>query len=211
MRSVRTLAVAVLSVLAAYDISLAGEPKPGGIFRIYHRDSPGNASIHEGATYSVNIPFMPIYSNLVIFDQHIAQNSVDTIRPELAESWAWSGDNKTLTFKLRHDVKWHDGKPFTSADVKCTFDMLMGKSPAEVPPEPAQVLVRRGQRRHDQRRLRGVVQFEATAAGAVVAAGLGLYADLSLPCVAGRHAHQARSAPARSNSSSSRPTSRSSS
>jgi peptide/nickel transport system substrate-binding protein len=128
MRSVKTLAVAALSVLAAYDVSLAGEPKPGGIFRIYHRDSPGNASIHEGATYSLNVPFMPIYSNLVIFNQHVAQNSVDTIQPELAESWAWSGDNKTLTFKLRHDVKWHDGKPFTAADVKCTFDMLMGKS-----------------------------------------------------------------------------------
>src|SRR6202795_3539429 len=71
---------------------------------------------------------MPVYNNLVIFDQHIAQNSVDTIRPELAESWAWSSDNKTLTFKLRQGVKWHDGKPFTSADVKCTFDMLMGKS-----------------------------------------------------------------------------------
>jgi peptide/nickel transport system substrate-binding protein len=136
MRSVRTLAVAVLSVLAVCGVSLAGEPKSGGIFRIYHRDSPGNASIHEGATYSVNIPFMPIYSNLVIFDQHIAQNSVDTIRPELAESWAWSGDNKTLTFKLRHDVKWHDGKPFTSADVKCTFDMLMGKSPQKFRQNP---------------------------------------------------------------------------
>ena len=48
--------------------------------------------------------------------------------PDLAESWAWSSDNKKLTFKLRQGVKWHDGKPFTSADVKCTFDMLMGKS-----------------------------------------------------------------------------------
>ena len=128
MRSVQALAVAVLSVLTIGDVSRAAEPKSGGIFRIYHRDSPGSASIHEGATYSVNIPFMPIFNNLVIFDQHIAQNSTDTIRPELEESWAWSGDNKTLTFKLRKDVKWHDGKPFTSADVKCTFDMLMGKS-----------------------------------------------------------------------------------
>src|SRR6476620_2555421 len=110
MRSVKTLAVAVLCWLSAYDVSLAEGPKAGGILRMYHRDSPGSASIHEGATYSLNVPFMPIYSNLVIFDQHIAQNGGDTIRPELAESWAWSGDKKTLTFKLRHDVKWHDGK-----------------------------------------------------------------------------------------------------
>ena len=128
MRSVQALGVAALVLLALPDPSFAGEPKSGGIFRIYHRDSPGSASIHEGATYSFNVPFMPIFNNLILFDQHKAQNSVDTIVPELAESWAWSGDNKTLTFKLRKDVKWHDGKPFTSADVKCTFDMLMGKS-----------------------------------------------------------------------------------
>jgi peptide/nickel transport system substrate-binding protein len=136
MRSVKTLAVAALCWLSAYDVSLAEGPKPGGVLRMYHRDSPGGASIHEGATYSLNVPFMPIYNNLVIFDQHVAQNSIDTIRPELAESWAWSGDNKTLTFKLRHDVKWHDGKPFTSADVKCTFDMLMGKSPQKFRQNP---------------------------------------------------------------------------
>ena len=128
MRSVHALGVAALVMLALPDPTVAGEPKSGGIFRIYHRDSPGSASIHEGATYSINIPFMPVFNNLVIFDQHIAQNSVDTLRPELAESWAWSGDGKVLTFKLRKDVKWHDGKPFTSADAKCTFDMLMGKS-----------------------------------------------------------------------------------
>ena len=128
MRSVRALAVAALSVLAAYDVALAGEPKQGGILRIYHRDSPGSASIHEGATYSVNVPFMPVFNNLVIFNQNVAQNSVDSIVPDLAESWAWSSDNKTLTFKLKQGVNWHDGKPFTSADVKCTFDMLMGKS-----------------------------------------------------------------------------------
>jgi peptide/nickel transport system substrate-binding protein len=128
MRSVRALAVAALCWLSAYDVSLAGEPKSGGILKMYHRDSPGSASIHEGASYSFNVPLMPIFNNLVIFNQHVAQNSVDTIAPELAESWAWSDDKKKLTFKLRKDVKWHDGKPFTSADVKCTFDLLMGKS-----------------------------------------------------------------------------------
>jgi peptide/nickel transport system substrate-binding protein len=128
MRSMRGLAAAALSLLAIFGAAQAGEPKQGGILRIYHRDSPANASIHEGATYSVNVPFMPVFNNLVVYKQDVAQNSMDTIVPELAESWAWSADNKTLTFKLRQGVTWHDGKPFTSADVKCTFDMLMGKS-----------------------------------------------------------------------------------
>src|ERR1700738_1828277 len=127
MRSVQVLAATMLSWLAAAGSVHAAEPKQGGVLRMYHRDSPGSASIHEGATYSVNVPFMPIYNNLVLYNQNIAQNSIDSIVPDLAESWAWSTDNKTLTFKLRQGVKWHDGKPFTSADVKCTFDMLMGK------------------------------------------------------------------------------------
>jgi peptide/nickel transport system substrate-binding protein len=127
MRSVQALAAAILSLLTV-SAAPAAEPKQGGIFRIYHRDSPASASIHEEATYSVNIPFMPVFNNLVIYKQDVKQNSLESIVPELAESWAWSGDNKTLSFKLRQGVKWHDGKPFTSADVKCTFDMLMGKS-----------------------------------------------------------------------------------
>src|SRR3982074_2441315 len=128
MRSVRALAAIVLSLLAVCDVALAAEPKQGGSFRVYHRDSPGSASIHEEATYSTNVPFMPVFNNLVIYKQDVAQNTMESIVPELAESWAWSGDNKTLSFKLRQGIKWHDGKPFTPADVKCTFDMLMGKS-----------------------------------------------------------------------------------
>ena len=127
MRGVRALAAVMLSLLAVSTAATA-EPKQGGILRMYHRDSPGSASIHEGATYSINVPFMPVFNNLVIYKQDVAQNSMASIVPELAESWAWSADNRTLTFKLRPGVKWHDGKPFTAADVKCTFDMLMGKS-----------------------------------------------------------------------------------
>lgn len=129
MRSVRTIAAVALSLFAASNVAaLAAEPKNGGILKVYHRDSPASASIHEEATYSVNIPFMPLFNNLVMYKQDVAQNSMESIVPDLAESWAWSDDKKKLSFKLRQGVKWHDGKPFTSADVKCTFDMLMGKS-----------------------------------------------------------------------------------
>src|SRR5882724_1091132 len=102
MRSVQALVAAVaLSLLVVSPIAHAGEPKQGGILRVYHRDSPGSASIHEGATYSVNVPFMPVFNNLVIYKQDVAQNSLESIVPDLAESWAWSGDGKTLNFKLR--------------------------------------------------------------------------------------------------------------
>ena len=40
----------------------------------------------------------------------------------------WDGlrpaDGTALTFQLRDDVRWHDDKPFTADDVKCTFDLL---------------------------------------------------------------------------------------
>ena len=102
--------------------------KPGGTLRVYHRDSPASMSIHEEGTNSTSIPMMGVFNNLVLYDQHIAQNSLQTIRPDLADSWSWSEDGKQLSFKLHPGVKWHDGKPFTSADVKCTFDLLGGRA-----------------------------------------------------------------------------------
>src|SRR5260370_34411253 len=118
----------MVSLLAFSRVAPAAEAKQGGTLRMYHRASPGRASIPEEATYSTNVPFMPVFNNLVIYKQDVAQNSLETIVPDLAESWAWRDDGKTLDFKLRQGVTWHDGKPFTSSDVKCTFDMLMGKS-----------------------------------------------------------------------------------
>jgi peptide/nickel transport system substrate-binding protein len=102
--------------------------KQGGILRILHRDSPGDMSIHEETSNSVVTPMMGVFNNLVLYDQHIARTSLDTIRPELATEWVWSADGTQLTFKLRDNVRWHDGKPFTAADVKCTWDRVAGVS-----------------------------------------------------------------------------------
>src|SRR4051794_27783074 len=81
--------------------------KQGGILKMYHRDSPASASIHEEATYSNNVPFMPVFNNLVFYKQDVPQNSLQSIVPELATDWAWSADNTKLTFNLRGGVKWH--------------------------------------------------------------------------------------------------------
>jgi len=102
--------------------------KAGGILRIYHRDSPASMSVHEEGTIGVIMPMMGVFNNLVVFDQNVPQNSDASIVPDLATSWAWNQDHTALTFKLRDGVKWHDGKPFTSADVKCTFDLLTNQA-----------------------------------------------------------------------------------
>ena len=116
-------ACALLSVPAT-----AHAEKQGGVLRVYHRDSPGGMSIHELGTISTIMPMMGVFNNLIMYDQHKAQNSLDTIVPDLATSWTWNADGNALTFKLRDGVKWNDGKPFTSADVKCTWDLLTGKA-----------------------------------------------------------------------------------
>ncbi len=100
--------------------------KQGGVLRITHRDSPSSMSIHEEGTISVVGPMMGVFNNLVMFDQHERQNSLEGIVPDLAKSWRWSDDGKQLTFELRDGVTWHDGKLFTAADVKCTWDLLAG-------------------------------------------------------------------------------------
>ncbi|HBK05000.1 MAG TPA: peptide ABC transporter substrate-binding protein [Acetobacteraceae bacterium] len=112
--------------------------KYGGTLTVSHIDSPPSPSIQEEATASVVIPFMPIYNNLVIFDQHVPQHSLNTIRPELATAWTWSTDGTALTFTLHDGVKWHDGKPFSSADVKCTWDMVSGLTPGKIRKSPRQ-------------------------------------------------------------------------
>src|SRR5262245_14419179 len=96
----------------------------GGVLRITHRDSPASMSIHEEGTISVVLPMMGVFNNLVMFDQHVRQNSLEAIVPDLATKWSWSEDGKKLTLTLREGVTWHDGKPFTAADVKCTWDLL---------------------------------------------------------------------------------------
>ncbi len=120
--------IAVFAALSILPCIAAETPKYGGILRMQHRDSPGSPSILEESSNSVTVPFMAVFNNLVLFDQQQERNSVETIQPELAESWAWSADNTALTFKLRRGVRWHDGKPFTARDVKCTWDLLQGKS-----------------------------------------------------------------------------------
>ena len=134
----------VLAAAAALQIVLSGTEaalaqKSGGILKVYHRDSPASMSILEEATISTVMPMMAVFNNLILYDQHVKQNSLKSIMPDLAASWAFSEDGTLLAFKLREGVKWHDGKPFTAKDVVCTWDLLLGKSKEKLRTNPRKV------------------------------------------------------------------------
>jgi peptide/nickel transport system substrate-binding protein len=64
--------------------------KPGGVLKMYSPDSPASMSILEEATFVAEGPMMGMFNNLVIFDQHVKQNSQDSIVPDLAAGWSWN-------------------------------------------------------------------------------------------------------------------------
>ncbi|MFY1854156.1 ABC transporter substrate-binding protein [Achromobacter xylosoxidans] len=91
--------------------TLDGAVKGGVLNAVVHPEPPTlafylNSSTPTGAVAS------KIFDGLVEYGPDLKP------RPVLAESWSVSEDGKTLTFKLRQGVLWHDGKPFTAADVK---------------------------------------------------------------------------------------------
>lgn len=92
---------------------------PAAVLRIGWTTEPDSLSpfiTYEDATTEL---FLLAYDPLVA----IGDNYQPV--PRLAKSWTLSKDKLTWTFHLRKDVKWQDGVPFTSADVKYTYDTLM--------------------------------------------------------------------------------------
>ncbi len=124
----RTSLAGSLAVVAALGFGASAlAQKSGGVLKIALREGPGSPSLLEESSIYTNLPFMGVFNNLVLFDQQDKIARPESIKPELATEWSWSANHEVLTFKLREGVKWHDGKPFTSADVKCTWDTLTGK------------------------------------------------------------------------------------
>ena len=128
------MAAALLGAVLATCPALA--QKRGGILRVPFVTSAASMSIHEESTIAALGPMMGVFNNLIMFDQHVPQNSLSSIVPDLAESWSYAEDAKSLSFKLRQGAKWHDGKPFTAKDVKCTWDLIAGNAPDKLRVNP---------------------------------------------------------------------------
>jgi len=102
----------------------AGQPKRGGILKVGLQADPTSLDPQKTSLTALFHVTEHIYSMLVRLKPDL------TVEPDLAEKWDISPDGKTYTFTLRQGVKFHSGKPLTSADVKYTFDRLADKATA---------------------------------------------------------------------------------
>ena len=100
----------------------AGEPIYGGIIPVYQTsfDPPSLDPLSE-SPFQFLVPVVGIYNNLLREDP----DGSGKVIGDLAKDWKTSGDGLVTTFFLREGVKFHDGTPFTAADVKASLDKII--------------------------------------------------------------------------------------
>ena len=102
---------------AAAPTSTVVAPQRGGVLNVATTEDPPTYDVHQESSPTVTVPFRNVYESLVQY--HYQRQS--EIVPELAESWEASSDGLTYVFRLRKDVKWHDGRPFTADDAAFSY------------------------------------------------------------------------------------------
>jgi Bacterial extracellular solute-binding proteins, family 5 Middle/Caspase domain len=95
--------------------------KKGGTLNFGVVAEPPNYDCHSSTTFALIHPIAPHYSLLVKFDG----KDYPKVVPDLAESWSVAPDGMAYTFKLRRGVKFHDGSPLTSEDIKANYDRII--------------------------------------------------------------------------------------
>ena len=117
--SLRLAASLICAVLASP--AAAQEPVRGGtlVFGINSGDPP-TYDCHQSALFPIIHLLTPHYSNLLKIDTA----NYPRLIGDLAQSWTVAEDARTYTFKLHANVKFHDGSPFSAADVKASYDRI---------------------------------------------------------------------------------------
>ncbi len=122
MRTLLSIAAAGIAALTiGAGAATAEAPKKGGTLMFSVVAEPPNYDCHGSTTFALVHPIAPHYSLLVKFDG----KEYPKVIPDLAESWTVAPDGMTYTFKIRSGVKFHDGTPLTSADVKASYDRII--------------------------------------------------------------------------------------
>ena len=104
-RSAAVAAAALVTLAAGLGAAPALAQKAGGVLKIPSIDSPASMSIHEESTIAVLGPMMGVFNNLVMFDQHVPQNSLASIVPDLSPSWSWNEPSSPERARSSHFLR----------------------------------------------------------------------------------------------------------
>jgi len=108
----RALVLLLLALLGSVGLA----QKEGGVLRVATVSEPTSLDPVTTNNIPSRLVIMNIHDSLVAYDEDL------NIVPKLAEGWEVSEDGTVYTFRLREGVRFHNGDPFTAADVKYTFD-----------------------------------------------------------------------------------------
>src|SRR5881396_2003634 len=115
-----TVSAACAPATTAGPSPTSNQPKKGGTLILARSGEVTNLDPHKVPAFTSARVFELVYSYVMRLDENLG------VQPDLAESVpTTSADGKTVTVKLRTGVKFHNGDPLTSADVKYTFDRII--------------------------------------------------------------------------------------
>ena len=116
-----TLLLGTFAVTGPGPATAADTPRRGGVLLAVIGADPPSLDPHQESTFA-NIELVaPLYSTLLQLDPY----DYPKIIGDLATEWKISPDGLTYTFRIHPGVKFHDGSPLTSADVKASYDKII--------------------------------------------------------------------------------------
>ena len=121
MKFLRSFAIAAFALLHFSHVGAQETPRNGGSAVIAVPSDPGSLNPAISTSAPIHVVTSSIFNGLVA----LAQDG--SPEPDLAESWSIAADGLAVTFRLRSGILWHDGKPFSSADVKFSFEDVLLK------------------------------------------------------------------------------------
>src|SRR5438874_6104119 len=128
--SVNTLSKMLVVLLGTTTFAASGladdEPKHGGTLTyMIPADAPPSFDGHRESTYATVHSVAPFYSVLIRVNPENPSDTTQFVCDLCTEVPQPTKDSKTYTFKIRPDIKFHDGTPLTAADVAASFNKII--------------------------------------------------------------------------------------
>ena len=129
MRNLRVASALVLGSALTFgagtNAATAETPVRGGVLNFVVGSKIPSYDAHRETTFGMIHPIRPFYSLLIMVNPENPQSTTDFVCDICEGKFQTASDGMSYTFNIRNNVKFHDGTPLTSADVKASLDKII--------------------------------------------------------------------------------------